>query len=226
MYNSGRFRKPRVHNHNHRRQTPSTFGPSELQSEADVSQYPPDPFNPVPLNVRTDANETSNEGEAWKSEILGRIAILEGQLQLGGHTATGTASSLALNSSGALADISVCVNGDGDHDEDPDGDGSRLRFQSGTDLTTPISKLELKVNCIFGIGSELADTTMHSMKMPAPSPPYHQLNSPPGLSACCARALRLWNESTKDEDVERLRSYVNAYFTCMNRHRKNLALQE
>ncbi len=221
-YSSGRFRRSRARGR--QRQNSSNSGLSELQNEGDVSADGRHLLNPVQSSSEAGHNVITQERAAWESDVLTRIASLERQLQfarsqqvqVAGQSSSDPASSLALTSPRALEDNGLFVTDDGDHDVDD----SRLSFQSGTDLITPISMLERQVRGSFGDASAFADPATPLLKTPAPSSQYHRLTSSPRFSGCCARALRLWNETTKDEDIEKLRTYINTYFTCMNRHRR------
>jgi len=138
------------------------------------------------------------------------------QVQIAGHVSTNLASSLELISPGALKDNSPFATEDRDYDVVD----SRLIFQSGTDLITPISTLERQVYGSFGDENMVVDPATQVLKMPAPFARYHHLTSSPRFSAYCARALRLWNEHTQEDDIDKLRTYISTYSVLINKHCK------
>jgi hypothetical protein len=168
------------------------------------------------------AEVTNEDLTTWKSDVLTRIACLERELEVArsqssketprldnGRTCTvaqpGSASPGAFQDSTPLAT----------DDEDSEASHARPRFQSGTDLVTPISILERTV----GGGSSVEEASSTGRERRASQSNCRHVK-PARFSGCCGRALQLWKRNTKDQDIETLRAYIDTYFACMNKHRK------
>ncbi|EXJ89877.1 hypothetical protein A1O3_02944 [Capronia epimyces CBS 606.96] len=199
LYSSGRFRKQKT------RDLPRQDVPRAGSNSSSSNGRAPE--------------VTTHDLSTWKSDVLARIASLEKELEVARRVRP--TDSPRLESSGLavvppgsvssreLQDNSPLVT----DDEDNEVNHARPRFQSGTDLVTPISILERTVEG----GGYFQETASTGHEKPASLSRWRH-TKPARFSGCCDRALQLWDPENKDEDIETLRNYINTYFICMNKH--------
>jgi hypothetical protein len=150
---------------------------------------------------------------AWKLDVVTRITDLERRLNAAETNRSGSsphppstglthrlvpASCRALNCSSPASE----------------GDYACPKFQSGTDLLTPISILDRSVG---GDAQELSVAGPSNRD----SSPRSRITDSAGLTECCEGDLQMWSERTRTQDVDNLRAYIKIYFSCLNPHCKD-----